>query len=46
MSNPDSVVLDDDAIDILRVWTADQTMYCSMTIGRYQETKQISEEAL
>ncbi|VVE36439.1 hypothetical protein PCO31110_03969 [Pandoraea communis] len=37
---------DDDAVEMLRVWTADQTMYRSMKIGMYQETKRVSEEAI
>lgn len=43
---PDSVMHDDDAVEMLRVWTADQTMYCAMKIGMYQETKKVSEEAI
>ncbi|VVE41681.1 hypothetical protein PHO31112_04182 [Pandoraea horticolens] len=43
---PDSVMHDDDAVEMLRVWTADQTMYCSMKIGMYRETKKVPEEAI
>lgn len=43
---PDSAMHDDDAVEMLRVWTADQTMYCAMKIGMYQETKKVSEEAI
>lgn len=43
---PDSVLHDDDAVEMLRVWTADQTMYCSMKIGMYHESKKVSEEAI
>ncbi|VVE54638.1 DUF5076 domain-containing protein [Pandoraea fibrosis] len=43
---PDSVMYDEDAVEMLRVWTADQTMYCSMKIGMYQESKLLSEEAI
>lgn len=43
---PDAVIADDDAVEMLRVWTAEKTMYCSMKVGMYQETRQISEEAV
>lgn len=43
---PDAVLADDDAVEMLRVWTAEKTMYCSMKVGMYQETRKVSEEAV
>lgn len=43
---PTAVLDDDDAVEMLRVWTAEKTMYCSMKVGMYQETRKISEEAV
>ncbi|VVE56073.1 hypothetical protein PCA20602_05070 [Pandoraea capi] len=43
---PDAVLADNDAVEMLRVWTAEKAMYCSMKVGMYQETRQISEEAV
>lgn len=41
---PDAALRDKDAVEMLRVWIAENGLHCSMKIGMYQETMGIPEE--
>ncbi len=41
---PEAAVRDEDAVEVLRVWIAERGLHCSMKIGMYRETTNISEE--
>lgn len=41
---PDAALRDADAVEMLRVWIAEQKLHCSMKVGMYQETLNIPEE--
>ncbi|MGR4870316.1 DUF5076 domain-containing protein [Variovorax sp. LARHSF232] len=41
---PEAALRDGDAVEMLRVWIAEQRLHCSMKIGMYRETTNIPEE--
>ncbi|MBL8483648.1 MAG: DUF5076 domain-containing protein [Rhodocyclaceae bacterium] len=41
---PEAVLRDEDAVEMLRVWIAEQKLHCSIKVGMYRETMSISEE--
>lgn len=41
---PEAAYRDRDSVEMLRVWIAEQKLQCSMKIGMYEETTDISEE--
>jgi len=40
---PDAAVRDRESVEMLRVWIAEQGLHCSLKVGMYQETKDVSE---
>ena len=43
-SIPEAALRDQDAVEMLRVWIAEQGLHCSMKVGMYRETTTIPEE--
>ncbi|MHA6912893.1 DUF5076 domain-containing protein [Ralstonia pseudosolanacearum] len=41
---PAAALRDQDAVEMLRVWIAEQKLHCSMKVGMYLETMDIPEE--
>ncbi|MBT1536562.1 DUF5076 domain-containing protein [Ralstonia solanacearum] len=41
---PAAALRDEDAVEMLRVWIAEQKLHCSMKVGMYLETMNIPEE--
>jgi hypothetical protein len=41
---PEAALRDTDAVEMLRVWIAERSLHCSIKIGMYRETMNISEE--
>ena len=41
---PEAALRDDDAVEMLRVWIAEQGLHCSMKVGMYRETMNVAEE--
>lgn len=41
---PEAALRDENAVEMLRVWIAEQRLHCSMKVGMYRETTQIAEE--
>jgi hypothetical protein len=41
---PEAALTDTDAVEMLRVWIADQGLHCSLKVGLYKETTKIPEE--
>lgn len=41
---PEAALRDEDAVEMLRVWIAEQKLHCSMKVGMYRETMNIPEE--
>jgi hypothetical protein len=41
---PDAALRDADAVEMLRVWIAEQKLHCSLKIGMYHETEGVSEQ--
>lgn len=41
---PEAALRDADAVEMLRVWIAQQGLHCSMKVGMYRETMNVAEE--
>lgn len=41
---PEPALRDPDAVEMLRVWIAEQGLHCSLKIGMYRETMNVPEE--
>ena len=41
---PEAALRDEDAVEMLRVWIAENKLQCSMKVGMYGETMNIPEE--
>jgi hypothetical protein len=41
---PEAAIRDEDAVEMLRVWIAERGLHCSMKVGMYRETMNVSEE--
>lgn len=41
---PEAALRDEDAVEMLRVWIAERGLHCSIKVGMYRETMNISEE--
>lgn len=41
---PEAALRDEDAVEMLRVWIAEKGLHCSMKVGMYRETTNVSEE--
>lgn len=41
---PEAALRDEDAVEMLRVWIAEDGLHCSMKIGMYRETMNVPEE--
>ena len=41
---PEPALRDEDAVEMLRVWIAERGLHCSMKVGMYHETMNVSEE--
>jgi hypothetical protein len=41
---PEAALRDEDAVEMLRVWIAEQRLHCSMKVGMYRETMNVAEE--
>lgn len=41
---PEAAIRDKESVEMLRVWIAEQKLHCSMKIGMYRETMDVSEE--
>ena len=41
---PEAAFRDKDAVEMLRVWIAEKQLHCSIKVGMYRETMNISEE--
>jgi hypothetical protein len=41
---PEAALRDENAVEMLRVWIAERGLHCSVKIGMYRETMNISEE--
>jgi hypothetical protein len=41
---PDAAQRDDDAVEMLRVWIAERGLHCSLKVGMYRESTNVSEE--
>lgn len=41
---PEAALRDEDAVEMLRVWIAERRLHCSMKVGMYRETMNVSEE--
>jgi len=41
---PEAALRDQDAVEMLRVWIAEKKLHCSMKVGMYRETMNVSEE--
>jgi len=41
---PEAALRDTDAVEMLRVWIAEQGLHCSMKVGMYRETMNVAEE--
>lgn len=41
---PEAALRDENAVEMLRVWVAEQRLHCSMKVGMYRETTQFPEE--
>jgi hypothetical protein len=40
---PEGALRDKNAIEMLRIWDAEQQLHCSIRIGTYHQTKNVSE---
>ncbi|VVE20360.1 hypothetical protein PIN31115_03102 [Pandoraea iniqua] len=43
---PEAALLDDSAVEMLRVWITEGDLHCSMKVGRYAEVMDITEESV
>lgn len=41
---PEAALWDENAVEMLRVWIAEEKLHCSMKVGMYLETMNIPEE--
>ena len=41
---PEAALLDENSVEMLRVWIADKQLHSSLKIGMYRETMNVSEE--
>lgn len=41
---PDAALRDANAVEMLRVWIAEQGLHCSIKVGMYRESTNVSEE--
>jgi hypothetical protein len=41
---PEAALRDKDAVEMLRVWIAENKLHCSMKVGMYRETTSVPEE--
>ncbi len=41
---PEAALRDESAVEMLRVWIAEGGLHCSMKVGMYRETMNVSEE--
>ena len=41
---PEAALRDENSVEMLRVWIAEQRLHCSMKVGMYRETTQFAEE--
>jgi hypothetical protein len=41
---PEAALRDENAVEMLRVWIAEEKLHCSMKVGMYVETMNIPEE--
>jgi len=41
---PEAALRDKDAVEMLRVWVAERGLHCSIKVGMYRETMNITEE--
>jgi len=41
---PAAALRDNDSVEMLRVWIAEQKLHCSLKIGMYRETMNVPEE--
>lgn len=41
---PEAALRDKDAVEMLRVWIAERGLHCSIKVGMYRETTNVSEE--
>lgn len=41
---PEAALRDEEAVEMLRVWIAEQGLHCSLKIGMYRESTNIPEE--
>ncbi len=41
---PEAALRDPDAVEMLRVWIAENKLHCSIKVGMYRETMSIQEE--
>jgi hypothetical protein len=41
---PEVALRDENAVEMLRVWVAERGLHCSMKVGMYRETMDVSEE--
>lgn len=41
---PEAALRDENAVEMLRVWIAERGLHCSMKVGMYRETMNVSEE--
>ncbi|MGC7412563.1 DUF5076 domain-containing protein [Pandoraea pneumonica] len=43
---PEAALLDDSAVEMLRVWITEDDLHCSMKVGEYAEVMNITEESV
>ncbi len=41
---PEAALRDENAVEMLRVWVAEERLHCSMKVGMYRETTQFAED--
>jgi hypothetical protein len=41
---PEAALRDENAVEMLRVWIAERGLHCSIKVGMYRETMNVSEE--
>ena len=41
---PEAALRDNDAVEMLRVWIAEEGLHCSLKVGMYRESTKIPEE--
>ncbi|OKO81156.1 DUF5076 domain-containing protein [Bradyrhizobium sp. NAS96.2] len=44
MTVPAAALRDPESIEVLRVWIAEKSLWCSIKVGMYRETMNVSEE--